>query len=206
MKKILRNPDITKEKILSASEKCFSEKGFYGARVDEIASISGVNKRMIYAYFGNKEDLYKAVIKNVYDKMGEFEISYIDEDAGCIEAIKKIIYSNFMFLYNNPTFVKIMMWENLNEAVFAKSMSLGKIKKPVYDKIRKILLRGIEENVFREDIDIESVIFDTIAFCFSYFSNRFTLSEIFNTNFYEEELLNKRIEHICDCILSYLLK
>ena len=44
-----------KEKILQAAEESFAEKGLYGARVDEIAALSTVNKRMIYEYFGNKE-------------------------------------------------------------------------------------------------------------------------------------------------------
>ncbi len=200
----VRNPVVTKKKILVASEQCFAQKGFYGARIDEISAASGVNKRMIYAYFGNKEDLYIAVLDEVYTRMREMEIVSIDDVGDCIEAIRGVIRNNYMFLYNNPSVVKIMMWENLNEAKFAKSVSLSAIKKPVYDKIRKILLKGIEEKVFREDISLEDVVFDTIAFSFSYFSNRFTLAEIFETNYYNEESINKRIDHICDCILSYL--
>ena len=43
----MKKGDITKEKILTAAEDIFSEKGFSGARVDEIAQASGVNKRLI---------------------------------------------------------------------------------------------------------------------------------------------------------------
>lgn len=202
----VRNPEVTKSKILNAGEQCFAQKGFFGARIDEISELSGVNKRMIYAYFGNKEDLYVAVLEEVYTRMGEMEINSIDEEGDCIEAIRGVIKLNYLFLYNNPNIVKIMMWENLNEAKFAKNISLRKIKKPVYDKIRRILINGIERNVFKPDIDIESVVFDTIAFSFSYFSNRFTLAEIFETDYYDENLINSRIDHICDCILGYLLK
>lgn len=200
----IRNPEVTKKKILAAGEACFAEKGFYGARIDEIAEMSGVNKRMIYAYFGNKEDLYIAILDEVYTRMREMEIVSIDDVGDCVEAIKGVIRYNYTFLYNNPNVVKIMMWENLNEAKFAKGVSLSTLKKPVYDKIRKILLKGIEEKVFRPDISLEDVVFDTIAFSFSYFSNRFTLGEIFETDYYNESSVNKRIEHICDCIMSYL--
>lgn len=202
----VRNPEITKKKILNAGEQCFAEKGFFGARIDEISEASGVNKRMIYAYFGNKEDLYIAVLDEVYTRMGKLEFDSINEDGDCVEAIRGVIRSNFRFLYENPNIVKIMMWENLNEAKFAKNVSLSTIKRPVYDKIRKILKNGVERKVFREGIDVESVVFDTIAFSFSYFSNRFTLAEIFETDYYDETLLNARIEHICDCILGYLMR
>ena len=51
--------ELTKERILVAAEEEFSEKGFYGARVDAIAAASGINKRMIYAHFESKEKLLK---------------------------------------------------------------------------------------------------------------------------------------------------
>ena len=201
-----RNPELTKKKILEAGEQCFAEKGFYGARIDEISDCSGVNKRMIYAYFGNKESLYLAVLKQVYSRMQQMELNHIAAEGDCKEAVVSIIRNNYQFLYENPTVVKIMMWENLNEAQFAKSVSLRSIKQPVYDKIRSVLNRGIAEGVFREEIDVESVVFDTIAFSFSYFSNRYTLSQIFDTDFNREDEMQRRVEHICDCILQYLCK
>lgn len=202
--KAVRNPVLTRKKIINAAEECFAQKGFYGARIDEISQLAQANKRMIYAYYGNKEDLYVEVLTRVYKRMYEIEIVGVDETGDCVEAIKNVIRNNYMFLYNNPNFVKIMLWENLNEAKFAKNISIDTIKQPVYDKIRKILTKGIEQKVFREDISIEDVVFDTIAFSFSYFSNRFTLAEIFRTDYYNESSINKRIEHICDCILKYL--
>ena len=57
---------ITRGKILAAAETEFSEKGLYGARVDDIARSAGVNKSMLYAYFGSKEALYKTVLEAVY--------------------------------------------------------------------------------------------------------------------------------------------
>ena len=48
--------DLTKQRILEAAEQEFSEKGLYGARVDEIAAKADINKRMLYQYFGNKEE------------------------------------------------------------------------------------------------------------------------------------------------------
>src|ERR1044072_1892211 len=41
----------------------FSEHGLAGARVDRIAELAGANKRMIYAYFGDKDRLYDALIE-----------------------------------------------------------------------------------------------------------------------------------------------
>jgi TetR/AcrR family transcriptional regulator len=58
-----RNPERTRERILSAALKEFAANGFAGARVDLIARRAAINKRMLYHYFGDKEDLFKAVLR-----------------------------------------------------------------------------------------------------------------------------------------------
>jgi TetR/AcrR family transcriptional regulator len=59
----LRNPEKTRERILEAALKEFAAKGLTGARVDEIARRAKVNKRMLYHYFGNKRELFRAVLR-----------------------------------------------------------------------------------------------------------------------------------------------
>jgi AcrR family transcriptional regulator len=58
-----RNPDRTRERILSAALKEFAAKGFAGARVNSIARRAAINKRMLYHYFGDKEGLFRAVLR-----------------------------------------------------------------------------------------------------------------------------------------------
>ena len=58
-----RDPAGTQKRILAAALKEFAEKGPAGARVDEIARLAGVNKRMLYHYFGSKDDLYREVYR-----------------------------------------------------------------------------------------------------------------------------------------------
>ena len=58
-----RNPERTRGRILSAALKEFAAKGFAGARVDAIARRADINKRMLYHYFGDKEKLFRAVLR-----------------------------------------------------------------------------------------------------------------------------------------------
>ena len=52
------DPDLTKSLILDAAKKEFAEKGFDGARIDQIAATANVNKQLIYYYFDNKDTLF----------------------------------------------------------------------------------------------------------------------------------------------------
>ena len=61
--KVSRNPEQTQLRILEAALKEFARHGFAGARVDVIARSAQINKRMLYHYFGNKEELFRAVLR-----------------------------------------------------------------------------------------------------------------------------------------------
>jgi AcrR family transcriptional regulator len=65
----LRDPERTRGRILSAAAlREFAAKGFAGARVARIARRARVNKRMLYHYFGNKDDLFREILSR---KLGE---------------------------------------------------------------------------------------------------------------------------------------
>ncbi|GAA4572501.1 TetR family transcriptional regulator [Planotetraspora kaengkrachanensis] len=56
-----RDADQTRKRLLEAAAAEFAAFGIAGARVDRIAEAAGCNKAMIYAYFGNKDQLFDAV-------------------------------------------------------------------------------------------------------------------------------------------------
>ena len=58
-----RDPERTRQRILRAARREFVAKGFAGARVDAIARAASVNKRMLYHYFGDKEALFRAILR-----------------------------------------------------------------------------------------------------------------------------------------------
>ena len=63
-----RDPEATKERILDAALREFSDKGIAGARVDAIAARANVNKRMLYYYFGSKEGLFREILRRRADE------------------------------------------------------------------------------------------------------------------------------------------
>src|SRR5437870_244405 len=58
-----RNPQQTQARILEAALREFAREGFAGARVDRIARRARINKRMLYHYFGDKEGLFREVLR-----------------------------------------------------------------------------------------------------------------------------------------------
>src|SRR3954465_9937812 len=59
----------TRAKILDAALREFSANGLAGARMDQIASIAGVNKALLYYHFDSKENLYVAAVEMISAKI-----------------------------------------------------------------------------------------------------------------------------------------
>ena len=201
-----RNSQKSKEDILTAAEFLFAEKGIYGTRVDEIAKEANINKRMIYEYFGNKEELYKAVLVNVYGRLGNLELDILTGISSPVDAIRKLIQMYFLFLKENPSYVSLLQWENLNKGKYIQDTDFTGIKDPTLELLRQIIHKGKAEGTFYLEVDTEQVIVSLLTYCFSYFSNRYTLSKLLSKNLDDNENINKRIDHVTTMFLSYLCK
>ncbi|MBO7304640.1 MAG: TetR family transcriptional regulator [Clostridia bacterium] len=198
--------DITRAKILSAAEKEFSDKGFFGARIDEIAHSAGVNKRMIYAHFESKEGLYQEILLSTYKRVAECESSFYIENLEPTESIKNVVYTYFRFLNETPSFVRLLMWENLNGAKSLFGDEVRKLKAPTLDYITREIRRGKDMGIFREDVDEYQVSLSIQSFSFSYFSNIHTLSEVFGRDMAAPGEVLARAEFVSDVILRHLMK
>ena len=197
--------ELTRAKILVAAESEFSEKGIYGARIDEIAAAAEVNKRMIYEHFESKDGLYRAVLRGVYSKLAEYEKSYYIDGLSPEVAISNLVYGSFRFLEANPSFVRILMWENLNGGEHLGD-EISEIKNPTIEYIKRQLKRGAELGIFRDGIDEEQMVISLMNFEFSYFSNIHTLSGILGKDLADSAQINKRAAFIADMIIGYLTK
>ncbi len=199
-----RNSALTKAKILEAAEDEFAQKGLAGARIDEIARISGFNKNMIYQYYKSKEKLYETVIYNEYSKLSELENVIISRNADCKETIETIVREYFMFLKGNPNFVRLIMWENLNEAKYIEASGALNIKDPMLKMLGRVVEKGKSEKIFNEKVNEKQVMLSLIMGAFSYFSNIYTLSKVIHIDLENEETMNERIRIVTDSILNYL--
>lgn len=202
----VRNPEKSKLAILTAAETEFADKGFWGARVDEIAVNANINKRMIYAYYGDKEALYNAVLLNTYAKMEEVENALIKRDLEGIELVKEIVSTYFDFLYNNPNFVNILMWENLNKGTYLKKIENQVIERKTISYFIDAIEKGKSNGIFKCDIDSYNIVLSMITTCFANFSNQYTLSRLFHTDLTNKKIIDERKQHTIKLIISYLIK
>src|SRR5919198_3067327 len=67
-----RTPRAVREaQMVAAAERLFSERGYHGVSMDEIAAASGITKPMLYDYFGSKEGLFLACVERARGRLFE---------------------------------------------------------------------------------------------------------------------------------------
>lgn len=200
-----RDPDGTRERILKAAVAEFAAKGLGGARVDEIAGRAAANKRMLYHYFGNKEDLFLAALESVYADIRLAELTLNLEDLPPLAAMRKLIVFTWDWFLLNPHFVTLLNSENLHRARHMKrSQAIQAMHSPLVELLDGVLRRGAAAGVMRRDVDPMQLYISIAALSYFYFSNIHTLSTIFARDFLSQAERDRRRDHNLEVILGYL--
>jgi AcrR family transcriptional regulator len=197
----------TRENILAVATREFADKGLAGARIDEIAEQTNSSKRMIYYYFGGKEELYRAVLERAYVHIREQEQAAGFEELQPDEALRAIIGHNFDYHVEHPEFVRLVMNENVHHGEhIAQIDSMKQRNQSVIAQLRAILDKGVSLGLFRPGIDPVDLHTTISALSFYNVSNRHTFQHNFGVDFAAPATRARRREQIVQCVLGWVSK
>ena len=189
-----RDPDATRARILKAAKAEFARKGLSGARVDDIAARARSNKRMLYHYFGNKEELFRITLEDAYAGIREAEARLAIENDDPVTALQRLVRFTWDYYIANPEFITLVNSENLHKARHIKgSQRLREMSRPFVGRMRELLKRGAEEGLFRSDLDAVQVNITIAAINYYYLTNRFTGSIVFERDLMDKQALEERL-------------
>jgi TetR/AcrR family transcriptional regulator len=200
-----RDPAATKRKLLTAARREFARNGLAGARVDEIAARAGVNKQLVYHYFGDKDALYLAVLEWVYEEIREQERKLNLEGLPPERAIKKLIEASFDHLAAHPDFIVLLNDENRGGARHVRgSRRIEAMHSPLVSIVSKILSEGVREGSFRRGVNPLHLYISIAGLSYFFFSNTPTLSAIFRKDLSSQAAQRGRRKHVVDLVLQSL--
>jgi TetR/AcrR family transcriptional regulator len=201
----LRDAERTRQALLAAAEIEFSTKGLAGARVDVIAEQAAANKRMLYYYFGSKEDLYLAVLERAYGAMRETERQLNLTNLEPLEAIRTLVEFKFDYCQEHQQIITLLAGENMLGAVHLKrSRRLREINLSLVDEIRAVLEAGVAKGEIKPGLDPVHLYISMSALSYFYFSNSATLSAAFGRPLASAAEQKLRRAHCVDVIMSYI--
>src|SRR4051794_9231702 len=200
-----RDAARTRQEILDVATREFADRGYAGARVDEIAARTRTTKRMIYYYFGGKEQLYIEVLERAYATARKAEREVDVDHLDPLAAIRRLAELTFDHHESHPDFIRLVSIENIHRAEhMAKSERLAHLNMQAIERIERILERGRADGVVRRDADAVDLHAMISAFCVFRVANRHTFGTLFGRDLLDPASRDRLRQMLSDMVVDYL--
>ncbi len=201
------DPGRTRADIIEVATREFAEKGLAGARIDDIAAAMRTSKRMIYYYFGSKEQLYVAVLEEAYRRIRSIESDLHLQDLAPEAALRTLVAFTVDYQLAHPDFIRLVMTENIHRGVFLEgSRTIQELNIPAITAVKEIYERGVKEGVFRKGIDPVDLHMSISALSVFNVANRHTFALIFKRDLDAPAAVAARRESIVEMVLRFVRK
>ena len=141
-----------KEKIISKASEMFLKLGFKSVTMDDIAGEMCISKKTIYKYFCNKELLIEESTTTVHKEIHEIINTIISKNYNAIEEnfeIRKMFKEMFQTIDNSPTYQLKKHYPEIHSKLVKNELE------DCNSMFRQNIIKGIEQGLYREDLDIE---------------------------------------------------
>ena len=200
-----RDADRTRAEILEIAKREFARHGYAGARVDDMAALMRTTKRMIYYYFGGKENLYVAVLEKAYSEVRALESTIDVQHLAPVAAIRTLAELTFDHHEAHPDFIKLVSIENIHQAEhLRKSEALVNLGAPVAELISQILESGRASGDFVAEADAIDVHMMISSFCVFRIANQHTFGALFGRDMTAPEHRERHRRMIGEMVVAYL--
>ncbi len=138
-------------RIIAAATKIFAKKGFYNAKISEIAKEAGIADGTIYIYFKHKDDilisLFEEKMKEVLDNMKK----QISSESDPFAKIERFALIHLKLIKDNKDMAEIIQVELRQSSKFMKNYQNKKFAEYL-DLIGDIIQEGKEKSLITQDI------------------------------------------------------
>ena len=203
MAKRKRDAQRTQEILLETAERVFVEKGYDGARVDEIAREANINKRMIYVFFGNKEQLYIEVLRSSFKRLFQSHRPSPQPNGNPLGDAIAILNWYFWFLSENPNFVRLLGWETLHDGRRAGQVLIDLMAEGL-GPLQEMIKRGKDEGYFRQDLAVHKLVTIFHEVCLGFFSRRNLLEVLWAQDLSDKQNQQEMLDQITKVLFDGL--
>jgi AcrR family transcriptional regulator len=186
----------TEQKILEAAEEIFHQKGYDGARMQEIAEEAGINKGLLHYYFKTKDKLFEAIFSVAMNRMVSKIAAILDLDISLEQKIDLIVEQYMALLSRNPNLPRFVLGElNKNPEAFVAKHLNSDIKK-AFNGFAETVKKEVEKGTIRP-IDPRHLLVNMISLIIFPFIGRPMIQTVFGMDNEEfKKLIGERREHI----------
>ena len=198
------NSAETREAILEAAERIFGDEGLAGARTDAIAAAAGVNKALLYYYFGSKDGLYRAVLEGYLADFNRRALELLSSKGSARSLLLRYINIHFDFIgahrHHGPLFQRMLMADQKSLVRLARQYF-----RPRSKALLKVIERGMRTGEFRR-MDSTHAAISLLSLIAFYFSSAPVLRAVSGMDAYAKANLARRKKEVLKFVRYALFK
>jgi TetR/AcrR family transcriptional regulator len=121
----------TEERILAAAKTVFTQKGYAGTRMQEVADTAGINKAMLHYYFRSKEKLFRVILSEALNVLAPVVLRVLKSDKDVLGKLEDMVNNYLQILLDRPHLPLFVMHElSQNQGSFVKEMMKSQNTQP----------------------------------------------------------------------------
>jgi len=200
-----RDPDSrsTRQLILNEAIACFSQAGYDGTSLNDIAAGVGIRRPSLLHHFPSKEALYQEVFEHLLS-------DWIERLAGAIVApetgwdkVELVLRAGFRFFADNPSYVRLVRREAIDGGQHL-GIDLASVLRPTFDLAADYFDREMAVGTFRAT-DSRQLLITGYGALLSYFSDEPFLEGLLDMAPMSDDALAAREEHVVQFFRAALL-
>jgi AcrR family transcriptional regulator len=202
---MLKDSERTRAEIIEVATREFSQRGYSGGRINEIAERTRTSKRMIYYYFGGKEGLYRAVLFEHYRRLRANDRDTVLAEQPPLKALAMLTRHTFDWYVEHAAEVPLVMVENIHRGAHIRTLpNIESLNSTAIEVITSIYERGVQSGVMRPGLRPIDIYMTIAAASFFNVSNRYTFKAIFAHDISTPEEIALRRHAVTDTVLRYV--
>ena len=187
-------------KILTAAEQVFAEKGLKGARVKEIAELSGVNPALINYYFKSKENLYRTVIENFFMRVERLAVSIMEEEIDARAKLYKLIEFGIDLLGESEYVARIFVREFVDCGVYSE-LIIKRYLRRIFATAQRLVPQEEGEGEMSE-AQIMHFIFSAMGAMSLFYISGPVIKDIWKRDVFTKKMIEERKREVINLIFN----
>lgn len=194
---LLRNPR-SRAAILAAAGRIFAKSGLAGARTDAIAADAGVNKALLYYYFGSKEGLYEAVVEEYFSDFNRKALEVLNSPGSARAVLMRYVSLHVDFISAHHRSGSLFQQVAMTGGKFLKRL-IRRYFAARGEALGKLIERGVRSREFRR-VDGFQASVSIVSLIIFYFSASQVLKLLGRRHAYSADNLKRRKQHVLDFV------
>ena len=159
LKDVIR--DFRREQLVDTARRLFGERGTTDVSMDEIAAEAGVARSTVYVYFANRDELLRACVQSMYDRLQDTIGLVVDDADTPLARLRGLILGVLERIDESPAFFRLAMATQSTTTAAGSEAVGGALMMIGLDMIRvleDLVVAGIATGDFRADLQPERAV------------------------------------------------